>query len=385
MQARSGRLVAAGILVAVLSVRVIMELAQQPVQSGVLPPSPGAPTASPIPVASFPSPVTSTTVAVPATIDATGKADASVALNAFIAKVADGSTITFKAGSVYRLDHGLQLDDRHDLVFEGNGATLKANGSGGRVMDSPFSLNGNDRAITIRGFTIVGNNPDAGTAATYHRGAEDQMAIVMYGAKDIEFDQLTISGAWGDCLYIGGSNADAVWSDGIWFHDSSCTLAGRTGVAITAASHVTIERVTFDKLGIHVLDIEPDSAPGGGAFITFRSNTVGTYALSSLYTGYFFAADGAPGSKVHDIAITGNTVAGNPHAGYDGSPRGLNATVELARRESIVFTDNTATVAVTGPALRFLSVDGAIVTGNTQPMLSGSFAKFTDCTGVTYQ
>jgi hypothetical protein len=105
--------------------------------------------------------------------------------------------------------------------------------------------------------------------------------------------------------------------------------------------------------------------------------------LSDKYTGYFFAADGAAGSTVHDVTVTGNTVTGNPHAGYDGKPRGLNTTVEVARRQNIIFTTNTATLAVPGTVLVFAYVDGVTVTGNVQPLSSGTLTRFLNCTGVT--
>ena len=80
-------------------------------------------------------------------------------MNAWIATVPDGSTIVFRAGTTYRLDDGIKLVNRHHLTFIGNGATLKANGTAGTHTDTPFALWGLDTYITIKGFTIVGNNP----------------------------------------------------------------------------------------------------------------------------------------------------------------------------------------------------------------------------------
>jgi hypothetical protein len=329
--------------------------------------------------------VTGAEISVPATIDATGLADASQDLLSFIASVPDGSTIAFKAGGTYRLNHGLALTNRHNLVFEGNGATLRAAGSGSSVSDSPFDLSDYDSAITIRDFTLIGNNPNVGTANAYHPSAENQMGIAMYGAKNIEIANVTISGSWGDCLYVDETGTGHVWSDSIWVHDSSCTLSGRSGISIVSGSHVTIERDHFDTLGMHVLDIEPNGSYGGGTYVTFRANTVGSYGLTSLYTGYFFGADGAPGSSVHDVTITANTVTGNPHDGYDGSIRGLNTTVEVSRRQNIIFTNNTSTQTISGPVLLFDHVDGLTVTGNVEPLSQGSLTSITDSTSVTTQ
>jgi hypothetical protein len=90
---------------------------------------------------------------------------------------------------------------------------------------------------------------------------------------------VTISGSWGDCLYVDETAAGHVWSGSIWVHDSFCTRTGRSGISIVSGSHVTIERDHFDKLGMHVLDIEPDTSAGGGTYVTFRNNTVGSYGL----------------------------------------------------------------------------------------------------------
>jgi hypothetical protein len=95
-------------------------------------------------------------------------------------------------------------------VFEGNGATLRAAGSGSVVTDSPFALDDGDSGITIRDFTLLGNNPNVGTANAYHPSAENQMGIAMYGAKNIEIANVTISGSWGDCLCVDETAAGHV-------------------------------------------------------------------------------------------------------------------------------------------------------------------------------
>jgi parallel beta-helix repeat protein len=313
----------------------------------------------------------STGIAVPASIDATGSSDASAALNAFIKVTPDGSTIVFKAGGTYRLDHGLQLTNRHHLVFEGNGATLRANGPAA-TQASPFRLNSGNSGIVIRYFTIIGNNPN--TTTLYTAGSEDQMGVLIYGSTNIEIAHNTISHTWGDGVYVGPNVNTHASSNGIWVHDNTFSYIGRMGIAVVDGSNITVERNSFDKVGLHVFDIEPDTAWEVTAFATFRNNTVGSYGLSDKYTGYFFAADGAVGSTIHDVTVTGNTVTG-------GS---LLTIVHLARRQNVVFTNNTSTVRATGPVLRFAHVDGLTVTGNVQPLTSGGLARITDSTGVTY-
>jgi hypothetical protein len=86
------------------------------------------------------------------------------------------------------------------------------------------------------------------------------------------------------------------------------------------------------------------------------------------------------GARVRQLA--GNTVVGNPYSS-DGTPRGLNTWVTLARRANIVVTNNSSSQAAIGPVLAFAHVDGLVVSGNTQPRVSGSLLLISDCTGVS--
>jgi hypothetical protein len=351
---------------------------------GCVPTSTPTPTPLPTPAsASVPVPTPTPTpplvptpkaagTAVPASIDATGSSDASAALNAFIATVRDGSTIVFEAGGIYLLDSSILLTGRKHLVFEGNGSTLKANGAGSATSSSPFRLNQNNDGIVIRDFVIVGNNTNATTL--YTAGQENQMGVLIYGNSNVEVAHNTISHTWGDGVYIGAKTTPQTLSDGISIHDNTFSYIGRMGIAVVAGSHVTVEHNSFDRVGIAVFDIEPDYTWEMNAFITFRDNTVGSYGLSTRYGGFFFTANGAAGSTVHDVTVAGNTVTG-------GS---LLTIVDLARRQNIVFTNNTSTVRATGPVLRFAHVDGLTVTGNVQPLASGVLARITDSTGITY-
>jgi len=61
----------------------------------------------------FPAPVTTQTVNVPGTIDATGATDVSVALNNFIGTVSDGSIIAFPPNAIYQLG-GTGYEVRHE-------------------------------------------------------------------------------------------------------------------------------------------------------------------------------------------------------------------------------------------------------------------------------
>jgi hypothetical protein len=350
-----------------------------------------APTPTPAPSGSrpFPAPVTSRTVSVPTSIDATGASDVSAALNAFIKSVPDGSTIVFKAGGTYRLDpQGIVLYGRRNLVLEGNGATLRVANPGGTWMGGPINLNsqrtsfGQNSHITIQNFTLVGSNPN--TTTIYSPGSgENQHGVGIWGGSYIEVTGNRISKTYGDGVYVSGNDDTHVSADSVWIHDNTFTYAGRNGIALTAATNTLIERNSFDKVGGSVLDIEPDWSYQVNADIAFRNNSVGSYAHNTSGTSWFFAIVGAD-SVTRDVTVSGNTVTGTARSGYDGTPRGLNTRVSGIRRQNIRFTDNTSTQAAIGPVLYFANVDGITVTGNRQPLVSGSQALFSNCTGVVH-
>jgi hypothetical protein len=139
-------------------------------------------------------------------------------------------------------------------------------------------------------------------------------------------------------------------------------------VTVTMGQNVTTERVTFDKSGYCVWDVESNSSSDHSSNFIFRNNTAGRWGNA------FGAADGIAGSVVSGVTITGNVVTG-------GS---LLTVIDIARRQNVVFTNNRSSVTAAGPILRLAHIDGLTVTGNVQPLSSGALASITDSTGVTY-
>ena len=317
-----------------------------------------APTPTPRP-APTPTP-TPGAVAVPSSINATGTSDASAALISFLNDVPDGSTIVFKAGGVYRMDSALRFSHRHNLTFEGNGATLKANG--GTSEASSLVWIGGGSGIIVRDFKLVGNSP---TPGVYEGGREGAHGILVDGASNVQVSNVTVSGVWGDCFYVGS------WADTVWIHDSTCQSSGRNGVTITAGRNVTVERVAFPKSGYCTFDAEPNVSTEGATNVIFRSNTAGTFGLD------FAAVEGShTGAAINGMTISGNTITG-------GTLYTVIDNGGTSRMRNIVFTDNKSTVAGHGPVLIFAHIDGLTVTGNVQPLTSGPLARITDSTGVT--
>jgi hypothetical protein len=317
-----------------------------------------APVTKPTPApATTPTPNTSG-IPVPASIDSTGATDVTASLNTWVASVPNGSTIVFKAGGVYKLSQALQLARRSGITLEGNGATLRTSGTDnlasliilGHAYGGAWS--GGDSNIVIRNFTLVG----PGSAS------ENQHAVQVEDSTNVEISGITVRAVGGDGLKVGGT------SDGVWFHDSTVESAGRQGVTVTMGQNVTVEHVAFGQIGYCVWDVESNYSTEHSSNFVFRNNTATTWGNA------FGAADGIAGSTINGITITGNTI----------SAKSLLTVIDLARRQNVVFTNNRSLVTAAGPVLRLAHIDGLTVTGNVQPISSGSLASITDSTGVTY-
>src|SRR6185312_10044789 len=96
--------------------------------------------------------------------------------------VPDGSTVAFRAGAVYLMDRGLKFSDRHDLTFEGHGATLRSNGDT-HEQSSLFALWGGNTGIAIRDFNLVGNST---TPGVYQAGSEGAHGVLIDGGSDVD-------------------------------------------------------------------------------------------------------------------------------------------------------------------------------------------------------
>jgi hypothetical protein len=343
------------------------------------------PTATPSGTRPFAAPVTSRTVTVPTGIDSTGATNAAPALQSFINSTPDGSIIVFKAGGVYRLDRGLFVSNRHNLVFDGNGSTLRAAGSATLIASSPFLIDGGNSDIVVKNFTIEGNNPKTGTAI--FGGGEDQQGVAIYGGTRIEITNNTVRKTFGDGVYANEKDTTHSWVDGLWVHDNTFAYIGRMGLTMNGAKNALLERNSFDQVGMFVLDIEPDTSYQGATDIVFRSNTAGVWGLTPTYTNWFVAAannNAGPGAVIRNITITDNYVSsGAPTSANTPNFGGLATWIGKSRTSNIVFTNNTTSRAGAGAVLRFEHVDGLTVRGNVQPLTSGSLTYIFDSTNVS--
>jgi hypothetical protein len=320
----------------------------------------------------FPAPVTTRTVTVPTSIDASGATDASPALNTFVASVPDGSIISFPTGATYRLDKGIQFANRHNLVFVGNGTTLKvgANASGSDQLASSFVLgheyggfwDGGNTDIAIRDFILVGNSP---TPGVFNTNAEHLASFEVEGSNRVEISGCRSSAYYGDFVKVGDN------STSVWVHDNTVPTVGRNGGTIISGRDVTFERNTFGIVGYCVFDVEPNTASEATYNARFLANTAISWDCA------FLSVEGShTGAIIDGIVADGNTVTG-------GSIRTVIDNGGTARMKNVSFTNNTGKKADDGPVLVFANIDGLTVTGTVQSLTSATLMRITNSTGVT--
>jgi hypothetical protein len=312
-----------------------------------------------------PTPVPPAGITVPASIDASGGSDVSSALMSFIAGVPNGSTIVFRAGGTYRINVALKISGKSNITFNGNGATIKAVGSGSNENYSLFyfvTYGGGNSGIKVRNFNLVGSDP---TPGTFSSGQEGQHGILVDGGTNFEIDHNTFSAAFGDGVEV---NSGASY---VRIHDNTFTSAGRNGLSVIWGNHVEFDHNTLGHMGYMPFDVEPNTSSQPSSFVAIHDNATG------YWSNAFFAVDGSQtGAAIHDISVTNNTSTGKSL---------LTVVTGPGRKQNITFSGNRSTVSSGGPVLQFSRVDGLTVTGNTQSLSSGALVSTSNCTGVVAQ
>jgi hypothetical protein len=303
---------------------------------------------------------------VPSRIDATGKRDASAGLSAFVAGVPNGSRIVFEAGGTYRMDHGLKIRNKRNLELDGNWATLSSNPKTARIdSDSLIALWGGNNGIVIHDFHFDGNDPTPGVF-----GPVEHVHAVLILGDNVEVYNVTAEAIPGDFVKLHESGTATVWSKNAHIHDATVKSVGRNCLTVIAGQDAVFERVNCGVVGYTVFDIEPNSSDQGARNIIFRNNTATSWSNS------FVSAEGARGSVVRGITISGNTVIKDS----------LLTAIELSsRRKNIRIRNNTSRVAAHGPVLRLAHIDGLTIRGNSQPLRSGRLARIQNSTDVIYR
>lgn len=241
-------------------------------------------------------------VDVPADVADDCSTDVSAALNTWLEGVPDGSEVWFGERACYRVDDSLTLENRTDLVIEGNGSTFRAM----TLVPTPETNRAQWRTdygsgIVLRNMVLVGMND----APEFDEDNEFDHNLFIRGTRDVTVENVHGRGAYGDYIAIAHGVDETTIPGDIVIRDSSAETVGRMGISCVACDGVTVEDSVFNDIGYHVFDleVEKDGFPTRG--IRYTGNVVGRH-------GHAFFSVGTPfqtyDNDVSDVLISDNLV-----------------------------------------------------------------------------
>ena len=235
---------------------------------------------------------------VPARIASDCSVDVTAPLVAWIEKVPNRSTVSFRRKGCYRIDGTLTVQNRSHLTFAGNGATLRAVTPGDQGRRLVSFVGGND--LVVQHLTVRGANPNAGaTKGSYVADKAFQHAFAFTGVVGARLEHVQAYDVYGDFVYIGGGGSPLRWSSDIRITDSRFEGSGRQGISITAGEHIVIARNSIGGVGRSMFDLEANGADGGARDVLVTRNVTGA-AVN------FWLANKGVGTQIGGIVFTRN-------------------------------------------------------------------------------
>jgi hypothetical protein len=303
---------------------------------------------------------------VPPEIDPTGAVDVTSALNAYLLRVSDGSTVVFPAQSRYRIEGTLRLENRRNIVIEGQGATFFATTDGlnqpapgcdthytacryPNRMRAQWSFR-KDTNIIVRNVNVIGSATNTGPSGAYDPALEAQHGFSILDVSGIVLYQVSAHHVWGDLVYVGAGSKYVIVANSR-FHSSS-----RMGWAITRAQYVAFVNNSVYSARRSLIDIEANTSDDRIAYITIRNNRLGASRFCTL-------TNHGAASVQHHFVIADNQAMGTVSIKIciEASP--------TARRRNYEISGNvgaTGTVLRNEPMVGIAYVDNVTVTGNVQ-------------------
>ncbi|MDQ3931833.1 MAG: hypothetical protein M3252_03215 [Actinomycetota bacterium] len=224
--------------------------------------------------------------------------DVTAELNAWIAEIPDGSTVTLARNGCYRTESTVRVEHKQDVVFEGNGATFRRTELTPQKMrypqHSPHWLVVKSSNLAFRNLRVEGTNTGfetlprlrgllpGGRGAIDSKGREEHISCeedeAGYGCfsktfafehgwhfgevNDVTLEHAIVDAVWGDGVYVGRDLNSPVGSRDVRIIDVSIDRNGRQGVAIGRASGVLLDSIRVLHSHRSAVDLEPTSESG---------------------------------------------------------------------------------------------------------------------------
>lgn len=224
--------------------------------------------------------------------------DVTSEFDAWIGSVPDASTLELALGGCYRIDGSVTVRDRSGLVFEGNGATLRAGTDGNQSRRHLRFSGGTD--LVVRDLTIRGALPNTQRGPERYR--EDrafQHGIELRGVAGATLEHVRVVDVYGDFVYVGRGPGGA-WSTDVTVTRSRFVGSGRQGISVTAGERIAVTDNVVRGVALTVFDLEPNTGQEGVREVRITGNTTGG-------AGSFFLAILGAG-PVADVTVEDNVM-----------------------------------------------------------------------------
>ena len=295
---------------------------------------------------------------VPDSITADLSTDVTAELNAWLAKVPDGSTIQFPEGARYRVEETVLIQNKNNLTIKGNGVLFRAYDPG-EEHNKKTSYTGwkhtRSRAhiritecqgISVQNIEVHGAHPDAGKKGTYDYNREAQHGFDVVQVEDVKLENLNVHDVYGDCVYFSKAKS-------VVLYGSRLERCGRQGVAIGVGEDLLIENNDIADSRRGIIDVEPYGEEWKVTNVRIIGNRLGGSRLLLLPMG---------GS-----GVLGNVfVADNINTEHNGTPAVNNKGKAGQGRGPLMMVNNQFTIGGSPAAgLRIQHNDGVLIAGNS--------------------
>jgi hypothetical protein len=301
---------------------------------------------------------------VPSKIPADCSASASIDISVWLATVPNGATAKFAKNGCYGEDGEIVVNDRQNLLIDGNGSTFKTLTPETGTGRKNWHVTGG-RNITFQNLTLQGELTFTGPYTTSFTPADTyQHGIEFDGVQGATVRAATIGAVLGDFVEAAPDRRTKTWvpTRNLLVTDSVLIGSGRQGVGITDADGVTLSGNYIGYVNRDGIDIEPNYATELGRNIQIVGNTFDVMRFAQVASQ---GAGGAP--NVENITVAGNTVINQqttclPFV-YSKSPAG-------AVRTNLTVTANSSLSYQT--TVEASGISGLTVTNNTAKSTKGT-------------
>jgi Right handed beta helix region len=255
--------------------------------------------------------------------------DVTSQLNSFISHQATGTTLNFPHDACYTISSPLDVTNKQNLTFDGNGSAFNLGTLGAESAHDPILYITLSSGITFKNFNLDG--PYTGTdGSTNYEGAA---GIWMEGDANTTFNGVNVENVQGDCLVLQGPYDISAYpglNTNITFIHGSLANCGYHGISVESVNGFTFSDNTVTNVGVDAMDFEVDSASsvitsGVVSYVAEDNVTIANNTWTNWGADWFASLQGqTPGVQEQHLTFSNNTLnsTANP-AIYNGLSSGL--------------------------------------------------------------